>query len=150
MRSSSSVSSETFTLIWLNLLFLPVWHLLENPDRNPDRNREAFTVGGRSLSWMEITNLQFINKSVQGCGLIDWLTDCFVHYFKLIVLEFHCLFYWPVIQHHAILLQQFPVGCTRSQYPEIVLSSENFVISLLSLFPVIYLYVEEYRSQHWT
>lgn len=56
------------------------------------------------------------------------------------VLEFHWPFYCLVISHHAILLWQFTVaravGCTRSQDPETVVSSENFVMSLFSLFHV--------------
>lgn len=72
--------------------------ILENP---ADLPREAFTVGGRALSCMEITNLQFINKSVQGCGVLVGFFP-HVHYFTLIVLEFHWWFYCLVIQHHAV------------------------------------------------
>lgn len=73
------------------------------------------------------------------------------HYCTLAVLEFCWPFYCLVSQHHAILLWQLIVAraavCTRSQYPEITVSSENFGMSLFSIF---HLYLEEYRCQHWT
>lgn len=82
---------------------------------------------------MKIPYLKFLKKSVWALWEVV-LVSAHVYYFTVIVLEFYCPFYCLVSRHHAILLQQFTVaraeGHTLTQYPEILVPSENYMMLL--------------------